>query len=118
MLFWYFLLSSFKKKNMQVGYFLKINKINNFVFQVQALHALLEQEKLVKARQLCPPGHQRLITLVKQSLEDSGEGGAIAEKIKNSSPMTRDHLVTTLPSFWLVKLFQFYYFSASHWYSV
>jgi hypothetical protein len=58
------------------------------------VQSLLEQEKLSKGRQMCPPGHQRLISIVKQTLDNNkDENNAIAEKIKNSSPLTKDHLV-------------------------
>jgi hypothetical protein len=57
------------------------------------VQSLLEQEKLTKGRQMCPPGHQRLISIVKQTLDDNKDGNAVADKIKNSSPLTKDHLV-------------------------
>lgn len=60
------------------------------------MQSLLEQEKLSKGRQMCPPGHLRLVSIVKQTLNDLKDGSAVAERIKNASPMTKDHLVNIL----------------------
>jgi hypothetical protein len=57
------------------------------------MQILLEQEKLSKGRLMCPPGHQRLISIVKQTLDNSKDGNEVVEKIKNSSPLTKDYLV-------------------------
>ncbi|XP_059483584.1 chromosome-associated kinesin KIF4 isoform X2 [Neocloeon triangulifer] len=71
---------------------LKAAEISELQTQVKNLRNLLEQEKLTKARQLCPPGHQRLISLVKQAISDESDNETIFERIKCSSPMTKDYL--------------------------
>ncbi|XP_065345553.1 chromosome-associated kinesin KIF4 isoform X1 [Cloeon dipterum] len=70
---------------------LKAAEISELQTQLKNLRNLLEQEKMMKGRQMCPPGHLKLISLVKQAISDDSNE-TLSDRIKNMSPMTKDYL--------------------------